>query len=148
MMLTKPKPETGREKSASPVPVMNEFVGENTSPEDREQDLERRLALLGIGADTTTSDEVTKEETEPEIEVEKEEGEKEKEDNLMSFDPIADPTPAPPAVEPKPEPVAAAPALVKPNKSALLVSTFNQCVCGEVTFKVPSSSSTELAIND
>ena len=146
MMLTKPKPETGREKSASPVQEMK--TTQKKSPEDREQDLERRLALLGIGADTTTSDEVTKEETEPEIEVEKEEGEKEKEDNLMSFDPIADPTPAPPAVEPKPEPVAAAPALVKPNKSALLVSTFNQCVCGEVTFKVPSSSSTELAIND
>jgi hypothetical protein len=122
MMLTKPKPDTGREKSISPVPVMNGFEGEKTSPDDREQDLERRLALLGVGNDTTTSDELTKEETEPEVEVEKEEEEEEKkkEDNLMSFDPIADPTPAPPAVEPKPEPVAAAPALVKPNKSALL----------------------------
>ena len=122
-MMTKPKPDSRQEKSASPLPIMN--VEKETSADDREQDLERRLALLGIGNETeaTTLEDLTNGELESNVE-EKVEEEKKKEDNLMSFDPI--PVSAPPVIESKPEPVVTAPAPTKPNKSALLVSSKKQ----------------------
>jgi hypothetical protein len=138
MMLTKPKPVNDREASSSSPTIMNtnsKKIEIEGTTDDREKELERRLAMLGGTADADVNVDVNADETAKEddedaffndtteeadpVQVEQ----RGKEDNLMSFDTLRiDPTPvlAPPVVETKPEPVKPAP--VKPNKSALLVS--------------------------
>jgi len=105
-MLEKQKPDGG-EKEATPAPTLISETMAPTTDEDREKELERRLAMLGGDVE----EEAVKEEEEKE----------DNSNNLMSFDPLpVSVAPAPtPVVESAPEP-AAAPTAVKPNKSALL----------------------------
>ena len=117
MMLTKPKPDNVRESSPSPTILTTNTNPVKETTDDREKELERRLAMLGTGDVEETPIETTVETT---LE----------EESLLSFDAVpvtvAVAPPPPAAVELKPEPVVAAPkpkpAAVKPNKSALLVS--------------------------
>ena len=99
-MFEKQKPDGG-EKEATPAPSLISETMAPTTDEDREKELERRLAMLGGDVE----EEAVKEEEEKE----------DNSNNLMSFDPVS--------AAPAPTPVVkSAPAAVKPNKSALLVS--------------------------
>ena len=98
MMLTKSKPDEQEEETS----ISNNEIVEEPCADDREKDLERRLAMLGTG-ETGES--------------------KEGEANLISFDPLAESTPTAAAIEDKSEPAAQSSAATKPNKSALLVSS-------------------------
>lgn len=94
-MLTKSKPDEQEEETS----ISNNEIVEEPCADDREKDLERRLAMLGTG-ETGES--------------------KEGEANLISFDPLAESTPTAAAIEDKSEPAAQSSAATKPNKSALL----------------------------
>jgi len=107
MMLSKQKPDDEKVEVTQSIPAPVAAAPEETCDDEREQELERRLAMLGTGDETKKEEEHTDEQP--------------TNDDLISFDPLAAAPVAVEAAKPEPTVTTAAPAAaVKPNKSALL----------------------------